>query len=760
MEERLQKMEKFQEQVTQDMKNLRDNLEKSQENLMSKIEDKLTQLLSKATNSGKGKVQEIPEEDSSSLPRKPQETGPRFVFSAGGLQSNVHNPTNLPGASDSNMWASPTKMDVSNFNDPIELEKLKEEQFKDFGTTNDKFKYLEERIKAMEGTNAFIGTNAMELSLVPDLILPPNFKVLEFEKFDGTSCPNVHLTMLCRKMTGYENDEKLLIHFFQDSLTGSAMRWYNQLRKKDKESLHEYAQRWRDIAAQVQPPLIEKETKTLFINSLESTPMYYARLVGSTTRDFADLVTTGEAIELAIKSGKLNDPEASKKTHNKRRETEVNMKEGGPEKPPPRLVIKAPSPFSYKNSHQVPWIYGCNMTAPRREVSEIEIAGISGVGNFTRSGRCHPLDISKSMEIKDADQKDKFPFDLGIPEINEPVREEDAHEFLKFIKHSEYSVVEQLHKQPACILVLTLLLSSEPHRNALLKVLNQTFVPNDVLVDKLDRLVNNLHVDNFISFSEDEIPVEGTSSVKALHITTHCHGHILPHVNGSALNVMPMSTLNRLQVDKAHIRPCHTSVRAFDGTRREVVGKIDVPLLIGPATYNVEFTVMYITPAYNCTEEDIIASTSTDAPYINVDENAIECTFRSLEFVNATFVVERKKIPEHRLSKKTLMGVRLTVGKGARSEKGLGKSLQGMHTSLQPILKYDRSGVGYKPNPRQRMKKILRMREQRRARLIGQSIEKEPMQFPRISETFVSGGHIHSKGEKRGNFGDAVRNDS
>ncbi|KAL4280964.1 hypothetical protein GQ457_03G023720 [Hibiscus cannabinus] len=258
------------------------------------------------------------------------------------------------------MWASLIKMDVPNFNDPIELEKLKEEQSKDFGATDDKFKHLEERIKAMEGTDAFIGTDAMELSLVPDLILPPNFKVPEFEKFDGTSCPNAHLTMFCRKMTGYGNDDKLLIHCFQDSLTGSAMRWYNQLSrvqvstwrelarafkeqykhvldmvpdrltlqnigKKDKESFREYAQRWRDIAAQVQPPLLEKETTTLFINSLESTPMYYARLVGSTTRDFADLVTAGEAIERAIKSGKLNDPEASKKTHNKRRETEVNM---------------------------------------------------------------------------------------------------------------------------------------------------------------------------------------------------------------------------------------------------------------------------------------------------------------------------------------------------------------------------------------------------------------------------------------------------
>ncbi|KAL4298120.1 hypothetical protein GQ457_12G016320 [Hibiscus cannabinus] len=96
-------------------------------------------------------------------------------------------------------------------------------------------------------------------------------------------------------------------------------------RKKDKESFCEYAQRWRDIAEQVQPPLHEKEMTTLFINSLEFTPMYYARLIGSTTSDFVDLVTVGEAIDCAIKSGKLNDPEASKKTHSIRRETEVNM---------------------------------------------------------------------------------------------------------------------------------------------------------------------------------------------------------------------------------------------------------------------------------------------------------------------------------------------------------------------------------------------------------------------------------------------------
>ena len=34
------------------------------------------------------------------------------------------------------------------------------------------------------------------------------------------------IRMYCPKMIGYEENEKLLIHYFQDSLTGTALRWY------------------------------------------------------------------------------------------------------------------------------------------------------------------------------------------------------------------------------------------------------------------------------------------------------------------------------------------------------------------------------------------------------------------------------------------------------------------------------------------------------------------------------------------------------
>ncbi|KAK8612721.1 hypothetical protein V6N13_092832 [Hibiscus sabdariffa] len=60
--------------------------------------------------------------------------------------------------------------------------------------------------------------------------MPLKFKVPDFEKFDGTTCPSAHLTMYCRKMYLFLDNEKLLIHCFQDSLVGSAARWSRRIR--------------------------------------------------------------------------------------------------------------------------------------------------------------------------------------------------------------------------------------------------------------------------------------------------------------------------------------------------------------------------------------------------------------------------------------------------------------------------------------------------------------------------------------------------
>ena len=80
----------------------------------------------------------------------------------------------------------------------------------------------------VEGSDAYSLVDASKMSLVPNLVLTPIFKVPTFDKYDGTKRSSAHLYMYCRKMTGHTSNDKLLIHCFQDSLTGSATRWYNQ----------------------------------------------------------------------------------------------------------------------------------------------------------------------------------------------------------------------------------------------------------------------------------------------------------------------------------------------------------------------------------------------------------------------------------------------------------------------------------------------------------------------------------------------------
>ena len=53
---------------------------------------------------------------------------------------------------------------------------------------------------------------------------------------------------------------------------------------------------------------------------------------------------------------------------------------------------------------------------------------------------------------------------------------EEASEFLRIIQQSEFKVIEQLNKTPARVSLLELLMSSEPHRALLVKVLNEAHV--------------------------------------------------------------------------------------------------------------------------------------------------------------------------------------------------------------------------------------------------------------------------------------------
>ncbi|KAA3486553.1 hypothetical protein EPI10_030452 [Gossypium australe] len=133
----------------------------------------------------------------------------------------------------------------------------------------------------------------------------------------------------------------------------------------------------------------------------------------------------------------------------------------------PRVIIQKHVAFSYKDSKGVPWNYDYN-----------------DIGFYTHSGRRYGptnarIEPIKRRTLAVEHKKEK----TARPEspINELVTKNEAKEFLKFMKHSEYSVVELLHKQPARISVLALLLSSETHHSALMKVLNETYAADEYL---------------------------------------------------------------------------------------------------------------------------------------------------------------------------------------------------------------------------------------------------------------------------------------
>ncbi|KAI5414271.1 hypothetical protein KIW84_058416 [Lathyrus oleraceus] len=83
-------------------------------------------------------------------------------------------------------------------------------------------------LKTLRGKDLF-GKSAAELCLVPGVKIPVKFKVPDFEKYKGNTCPLSHLVMYAWKMSTQTDNDQLLIHYFQDSLSGAALRWYMSL---------------------------------------------------------------------------------------------------------------------------------------------------------------------------------------------------------------------------------------------------------------------------------------------------------------------------------------------------------------------------------------------------------------------------------------------------------------------------------------------------------------------------------------------------
>ena len=133
-------------------------------------------------------------------------------------------------------------MIVPNLNDPFEQEQLRENLPRQSEHINRQLRcnLLDKKLKKIKGVDDLESVDPKKLCMVPDLVIPPEFKVPTFKKYDEIKCPKNHLATYCRKMAGHAHNEDLLIHVFYDSLVGATAQWYTKLKKDQIRT-------WRDL---------------------------------------------------------------------------------------------------------------------------------------------------------------------------------------------------------------------------------------------------------------------------------------------------------------------------------------------------------------------------------------------------------------------------------------------------------------------------------------------------------------------------------
>ncbi|XP_075106188.1 uncharacterized protein LOC142179524 [Nicotiana tabacum] len=172
----------------------------------------------------------------------------------------------------------------------------------------------------------------------------------------------------------------------------------------------------------------------------------------------------------------------------------VIVVKGAPTTP---IIIKLVTQLPVVDAKAVPWNYKqVIVTYKGKEIEE----EVNETGGLTRSGRCFtPEELRKAKPFKD----------IPMP-VKKSVTDEEAEEFLKKMKVQDYSIMEQLRKTPAQISLLSLLIHLDEHRKVLMKILNEAHVPDKITVNHLEKIAGKIFEANRITFSDDELPMEGT----------------------------------------------------------------------------------------------------------------------------------------------------------------------------------------------------------------------------------------------------------
>lgn len=88
-------------------------------------------------------------------------------------------------------------------------------------------------------------------------------------------------------------------------------------------------------------------------------------------------------------------------------------------------------------------------------------------------------------------------------------------------------------------------------------MLEEAHLPRTVDTENFNHLISYILDSNVISFTNDDIPAEGTGHRKPLHIAVISSGYMVGGIlidGGYALNICPYDTLERMKVNPNWIR--------------------------------------------------------------------------------------------------------------------------------------------------------------------------------------------------------------
>ncbi|XP_070015008.1 uncharacterized protein [Nicotiana sylvestris] len=604
----------------------------------------------------------------------------------------------------------------------------------------------------MRGLGGQVSVAYKDLCLFPDVQLPVGFKMPKFDLYDGHGDPVTQLRGFCSKMRGEDERDELLMAYFSQSLSGSALEWYTRqdhnrwytwddlaqaftchfqynleiipdrlsltkIEKKPGESFREYGFRWREQAVRVDPPMKESEMVDYFLQALE--PTYFGHLVSAVGKSFNEIVNMGGMVKEGLKLRQLgilspiepklpnppprnldhsvsceyyssapghdaekcwqlktaiqefidtnrievqapNMPNINQNSllaHQETNMIEIVHKEGESKKPSQTVMMIRSSdarPFERSTSEKFAIKSNGANSEPSvvvKKGSSSDVAGknerakvvVPGVANklvvIVEGARINPVIIKPVTQLPIVNRR-------AVPWNYERVTVTYKGKEVK----EEVCETNGLTRSGRCFVPEELRIAKSAKDNTVLVKKAVTEEEAEEFLRKM-KIANKIFEVNKVSFSEDELPMEGTEHNRALYLTVKCEDSAVTRVlvdNSSSANICPLSTLNKLKVDDERIHKNSICIRGFDDGGKDSVGDIVLKLTIGPVEFTMEFQVLDMAVSYNLLEiilhdeDNWCVPSDTIIPFIEFEDDKGPWVYQFFDMVSVEKIIEGK----------------------------------------------------------------------------------------------------------------------